>query len=124
MGGGPAWWTLSGVAAGLAVAAEETSAIVLPAPLVASAIARWSLGPGRLVAPPAGGRWRRAVIVSLAAAAAIASLFYSSFLANPGGVLEPFRAAGTYLDRGIAPADRARVALLRRTAHRIRRPGA
>ena len=107
LGGGPAWWTLSGVAAGLAVATKETSAIVLPAALVACAIAWWSLGPDRPDAALAGGRWRRAAIVSLAAAAAIASLFYSSFLANPGGILEPFRAAGTYLDRGIDPPDHA-----------------
>ena len=39
------------------------------------------------------------------AAAAVAALFYSSFLARPGGVLEPFRAAGTYLDRGLDPPD-------------------
>jgi uncharacterized protein (TIGR03663 family) len=107
MGGGPVWWTLSGVAAGLAVATKETSAIVLPAALVACAIAWWSLGSDRPDAPLAGGRWRRAAIVSLAAAAAIALLFYSSFLANPGGILEPFRAAGTYLDRGIDPPDHA-----------------
>jgi len=43
--------------------------------------------------------------VGLAAAAAVAGLFYSSFLAAPGGILEPFRAAGTYLDRGIDPAS-------------------
>ena len=107
MGAGPAWWVLSGVAAGLALATKETSAIVLPAALVACAIAWWSLGPDRPDAPLAGGRWRRAAIVSLAAAAAIALLFYSSFLANPGGILEPFRAAGTYLDRGIDPPDHA-----------------
>ena len=107
MGGGPGWWTLSGVAAGLAVATKETSAIVLPAALVACAIAWWSLESDRQDAALAGGRWRGAAIVSLAAAAATASLFYSSFLANPGGVLEPFRAAGTYLDRGLDPADHA-----------------
>jgi hypothetical protein len=53
----------------------------------------------------AGGRWAAAALVCLAAAAVVSSLFYSSFLANPGGVLEPFRAAGTYLDRAVAPAD-------------------
>lgn len=106
-GGGGAWSTLAGVAAGLAVATKETSVIVLPAALVACAIAWWSLGPDRPAAPLAGGRWRRAAVVSLALGAAIAALFYSSFLANPAGVLEPFRAAGTYLDRGVAPADHA-----------------
>ena len=45
-GGGLAWSALAGVAAGLAVATKETSVIVLPAALVACAIAWWSLGPG------------------------------------------------------------------------------
>jgi hypothetical protein len=34
-------------------------------------------------------------------------LFYSSFFAAPGAILEPFRGAGTYLDRGIDPAAHA-----------------
>lgn len=106
-GGGLAWSTLAGVAAGLAVATKETSVIVLPAALVAGAISWWSLGPGRPRNPLADGRWGGAALVSLAAAAAVAALFYSSFLAAPGGVLEPFRAAGTYLDRGIDPASHA-----------------
>jgi predicted membrane-bound mannosyltransferase len=46
-------------------------------------------------------------MVSLGTAAAIAALFYSGFFSAPAGVLEPFRAAGTYLDRGLAPADHA-----------------
>ena len=44
------------------------------------------------------------MIVSLAIGAGIASLFYSSFLAHPGGVLEPLRAAATYFQRGVDPA--------------------
>ena len=43
-GGGLGWSALAGVAAGLAVATKETSVIVLPAALVACAIAWWSLG--------------------------------------------------------------------------------
>jgi predicted membrane-bound mannosyltransferase len=35
--------------------------------------------------------------------AAVALLFYSSFLGHPAGVLEPFRAAGTYFQRGVDP---------------------
>jgi predicted membrane-bound mannosyltransferase len=34
-------------------------------------------------------------------------LFYSSFLAAPAGVFEPFRGAGTYLGRGLDPANHA-----------------
>ena len=100
-GGGLAWSTLAGVAAGLAVATKETSVIVLPAALVACAIAWWSLGPGRPRIPAAGGRWGSSAVVGLTAAAGVAALFYSSFFADPGGVLGPLRAAGTYLDRGV-----------------------
>ena len=57
---------------------------------------RWE--PGRPPHALADGRWRRAALVSLAAAAAVAALFYSSFLAAPGGVLEPFR-GGRHLPR-------------------------
>jgi uncharacterized protein (TIGR03663 family) len=105
MGGGLAWSTLAGVAAGLTLATKETSVIVLPAAIVACLISLWSLRPGRSLTPLADGRWGRVVLVSLATAAAVAALFYSSFLATPGGVLEPFRAAGTYFDRGIDPAS-------------------
>jgi uncharacterized protein (TIGR03663 family) len=97
------WSIAAGVAAGLAVATKETWVIVLPAALVACAISWWSLGSGR--PRLAGGRWAKPALVCLAAAGVVSSLFYSSFLANPGGVLEPFRAAGTYLDRAVAPAD-------------------
>jgi uncharacterized protein (TIGR03663 family) len=105
LGGGLVWSMLAGIAAGLAVATKETSAIVLPAALAAVAIAWWSLGPGRPNHPFAGGRSRVSALVSVGVAAAIAALFYSSFLAAPEGVLEPFRGAGTYLGRGIDPAD-------------------
>jgi uncharacterized protein (TIGR03663 family) len=99
-GGGLAWSALAGVAAGLAVATKETSVIVLPAALVACAIAWSSLRRN----PLAAGRWAMAVLLSIAAAVAVAALFYSSFLAAPRAVLDPFRAAGTYLDRGIDSA--------------------
>ena len=49
-------------------------------------------------------RWRRAAIVSFAIGAGIASLFYSSFLTHPRGILEPLRAAATYFERGVDPA--------------------
>ena len=107
MSGGLAWSTLAGVAAGLAVATKETSVIVLPAALVAGAIAWWSLRPRQHPTPLEGGRWLKAALVILAAAVAIAALFYSSFLTAPGGVLVPFRAAGTYLDRAVDPASHA-----------------
>ena len=98
------WPVLAGIAAGLAAATKETAVIVLPASLAACALAWWSLGSTRSSVAPANAGWRRAAIVSLAIGAGIASLFYSSFLTHPGGVLEPFRAAATYFQRGVDPA--------------------
>jgi uncharacterized protein (TIGR03663 family) len=121
-GGGFLWSTLAGVAAGLAVATKETSVIVLPSALTACAFASWSLGPDRsrgrealasrgegALSPrsPVDRRWVVAGLVSLAIATAVAAVFYSSFFAAPGAVLEPFRGAQTYLDRGIAPVSHA-----------------
>jgi len=106
-GGGLAWATLAGVAAGLAVATKETSIIVLPAALASCALARRSLrGAGLALGAPSGG-WGTAVATAAASAAVVAALFYSSFLAAPAALIEPFRAMATYLDRGIDPASHA-----------------
>ncbi len=99
------WPAAAGVAAGLAVATKETSIIVLPASLAAAAIAWWSAGPDRPRTWLAERRGQTAILAAVVVAAAIAALFYSSFLANPSGALGPLRAAGTYLDRGVDPAD-------------------
>ena len=106
-GGGLAWAAMTGVAAGLAMATKETAAILLPSAVAAAAIAWWSVGAGRPPNALTESRWLRAVLVSLTVAAAVAALFYSSFFAAPAAILEPFRAAGTYLDRGIGPSSHA-----------------
>ena len=103
--GGLRWPALAGVAAGLAIATKETSVIVLPASLAACALAWWSLGAARPAIALAGGRSRKAVLVGLGACAAVAVLFYSSFLTHPAAILEPLRAAPTYVARGVDPAD-------------------
>ena len=100
--GGQKWSVLAGIAAGLTLATKETSVIVLPAALVGCAIAWWSLGPDR-PSPLSGSGWRNMVLVGLAAATAVGVLFYSSFFADPAGVLGPLRAAGTYIDRAVDP---------------------
>jgi len=97
-GGGSAWSVAAGVAAGLAIATKETSIIVLPAALAAAAFALW---PWRRGFSPA----LRLVLVAVLSAAAIAALFYSSFLTNPAGVLQPLLGAGTYFNRGVQPAS-------------------
>lgn len=101
--GGRRWPALAGVAAGLAIATKETAAIVLPASLAACAIASWSSRPA--TPAPAGADRRTGMLIGLGACAAVALLFYSSFLMRPGDVLGPFRAAPTYLARGVDPAD-------------------
>ncbi len=45
------------------------------------------------------------MVIGLATCAAVAVLFYSSFLTRPGDILGPLRAAPTYLERGVDPAD-------------------
>ena len=103
--GGRGWWIAAGAAAGLAFATKETSVIVLPAAVVACAIAWWSLGPER--PRIAEGRWRTPALSGLAVMAFVAAVFYSSFFTFPGGILEPFRGAGTYMARGVDPASHA-----------------
>jgi len=95
------WAAIAGAAAGLTIATKETWVLVLPAALAACAVAWWSLGPSRPAAPGAALWGRAAVGVGLALA--IAALFYSSFLAHPGAILDPFRAAPTYVQRGVDP---------------------
>jgi uncharacterized protein (TIGR03663 family) len=107
MDGGRAWWILAGIAAGFAVATKETSVIVLPAAILACTIAWWSLGSERPQNAMTRGQWRAPVVTSLAAAAAVAVVFYSSFFTAPAGILEPFRGTSTYLARGIDPASHA-----------------
>jgi len=106
-GSGIAWSALAGLAAGLAIATKETSVIVLPTALASCAIVVWSLRTAPQPDRAAGRRWAAAVLVSMAVAVMVAALFYSSFLASPGAILDPFRAAGTYFDRGVDPADHA-----------------
>jgi uncharacterized protein (TIGR03663 family) len=104
---GRAWWILAGIAAGFAVATKETSVIVLPAAILAYAIAWRSIRSPRSPYTIAGGPWRRPLFTSIAAAAAVAVLFYSSFFTAPAGILELFRGTSTYLARGIDPVSHA-----------------
>jgi uncharacterized protein (TIGR03663 family) len=122
-GGGLTWSLVAGIAAGLAIATKETSVIVLPAALASCAIA--IVGTGHLwrrtsavaeaMADRRGLARRRlvvrsqvlSVVAGCAAAVIVAVLFYSSFLTNPAGVLQPLLGAGTYFDRGTQPASHA-----------------
>ena len=98
------WPVLAGIAAGLTLATKETSVIVIPASLIACVLARRSRGHTLPSPAPNARRWR-APLVGLATAGGIAAVFYSSFLTHPRGALAPFRAAATYFQRGVNPAD-------------------
>jgi hypothetical protein len=104
MGGGLAWSAAAGLAAGLAVATKETSLIVLPAGVAACALAWMSLGPARRQPVADEIRWAAA---GIGVAAVVAALFFSSFLSFPAGVLAAIGAIGTYLERGVDPANHA-----------------
>jgi uncharacterized protein (TIGR03663 family) len=103
--GGRAWWILAGIAAGLAAATKETSAIVLPSAIFACAAAWWSLGSSRPRHAATDSRWGASALAGLAAAVVVSAIFYTSFFAAPSAILEPFRGIGTYLARGIDPAS-------------------
>jgi uncharacterized protein (TIGR03663 family) len=102
-GAGLRWALTAGVAAGLAMATKETAAIVLPAAVVAVLLARGvRLQADRVRLKPDTTRMT-GFAVGIFAAAAVAALFYSAFLTDLAGILGPLRAAGTYVDRGVAP---------------------
>ena len=102
----------AGALAGLAYATKETSVIVLPAAVVAVALASLTSPPGRQQGqasarsgpPPIG---LGALAACAAAALLVAFLFYSSFLRYPGGLIESIRAFGVYLDRGVGSGPHA-----------------
>jgi uncharacterized protein (TIGR03663 family) len=104
-----AWWaSCAGAFAGLAYATKETSAIVLPAALIALAVARATTRSGsveeRASAHPGPGAvpWG-GIAAGVVAALLVAFVFYSSFFRYPGGLLESVRAFDIYVGRGIGP---------------------
>ena len=105
--GGRAWWVLAGIAAGFAMATKETSVIVLPAAITSCTIAWWSLGSERPQNAMTSRPWRVPLVTGVAAAAAVAVAFYSSFFTAPASILEPFRGTSTYVARGIDPTSHA-----------------
>ncbi len=101
-----AWWALAaGLAAGLMAATKETSVILFAGLLAAlglvAAVERVRARHGRVVADGDAWVWRDARVklpkafhvgLFLVAAAAVAALFYSSFLSHPEGIVDAFRA--------------------------------
>ncbi len=116
-----AWWALAaGIAAGLMAATKETSLILFGALLAAFAALSLveSVGTRRRGVVTAGDAWvwrdsRTKLptvfhsVVFLAAAAATAGLFYTSFFHNPQGLADMVRAIGASLTRAGHPGFHA-----------------
>jgi uncharacterized protein (TIGR03663 family) len=96
----------AGACAGVMLATKETAVIALACLLAGMAAAVLPAPAGRERLPGAGptpsARPRRDAVLALAAAAAVAALFFSSFLTRPAGPLDAVRAAGPYLERATA----------------------
>ena len=95
-----AWPVLAGVAAGLAVATKETAVIVLPgvAGRVRARVVVARVGTAVAAIARPTPRWREPRSSACAIGAAIAALFYSSFLDASGAAsCEPLRGARTYV---------------------------
>ncbi|HUT28395.1 MAG TPA: flippase activity-associated protein Agl23 [Sedimentisphaerales bacterium] len=94
------WALAAGVFLGLCHATKETSIIAfgcIAAALLLTFIFRGKPSWPALNTDKPTRRWH--IAAGLAAAAAVSALFFSSFFANPAGVLDSIRCYGTYFDR-------------------------
>jgi uncharacterized protein (TIGR03663 family) len=96
--------TVAGGCAGLAYATKETSIIVVPAAIVAVALAHhWAGTDRRRLAARMDERRRPTVghaVAGVAAALGVAWLFFSSFFAHPAGFIDSIRALRVFVERG------------------------
>jgi uncharacterized protein (TIGR03663 family) len=94
---------LTGACAGLMHATKETAPLALGSMLLALALTllvdRWR---GQACPPIRSVVRGRDALLALLAAALVSSLLFSSFLANPPGIVDSVRAYGIYLDRASA----------------------
>jgi uncharacterized protein (TIGR03663 family) len=96
---------VAGACAGLAYATKETSVIVVPAAVVAVAVAHHWTGPGRRqpaarVMDERGGPPVRHGIAGAAGALGVAWLFFSSFFTHQAGFIDSIRAFRVFVERG------------------------
>jgi uncharacterized protein (TIGR03663 family) len=93
------WAILTGIFLGLMHATKETCIIAFGSMFLALLFmfSMWRLK-ASLVSAVKGIKSSH-IIAGLAAAAIVSALFYSSFLINPGGILDSFRAYGAYFGR-------------------------
>ncbi|MBA7624959.1 hypothetical protein ES703_32379 [subsurface metagenome] len=93
------WAILTGIFLGLMHATKETCIIAFGSMFLALLLMLLMWRPKGSLASAAKAIKRSHLIAGLAAAIIVSALFYSSFLANPGGIFDSFRAYGAYFDR-------------------------
>jgi uncharacterized protein (TIGR03663 family) len=95
-----AWALLTGIFLGLMHATKETCIIAFASMLLALLLTRCSKPDARCLNEYRESRIKyRDVIAAVATAVIVSALFYSSFLTNYNGILDPFRAYTTYFNR-------------------------
>jgi len=93
------WAILTGVFLGLMHATKETFIIAFGSMFLALLFTLSMWRPKASLVSAAKEIKSSHIILGLAAAAIVSALFYSSFLTNPGGILDSFRAYGAYFSR-------------------------
>ena len=100
---GPFPALVTGVCVGLMHATKETAALALGSMLLALALTLLVERRRRQARAPIRSVVRgRDALLALLAAAVVSGVLYSSFLGNPGGIVDSARAYGIYLDRARA----------------------
>ena len=94
-----AWALLTGISLGLMHATKETCIIAFGSMLLALLLMLLMQRPKRALINAAKAVKPSHLIAGLAAGAVVSILFYSSFLTNPGGILDSVRTYTTYFDR-------------------------
>jgi uncharacterized protein (TIGR03663 family) len=93
------WALLTGVFLGLTHATKETCIIVFGAMFLAVLLTLMTDGPKNFFANLTGAVKPSHLIAGLAVGITVSALFFSSFLSNPGGILDSIRTYVTYFNR-------------------------
>ena len=94
-----AWALLTGAFLGLTYATKETCIIVFGSMFLAVVLTLVTGRPKSSLANAAKAIKPLHLIAGLAAGIIVSALFFSSFLSNPGGILDSLRTYGTYFNR-------------------------
>lgn len=101
------WGAAAGLFAGLMFATKETSVLLFAAAGAALLLVKPWRDPDTIFVEPRRGARLRQVAAAAAAFAVPAALLYSSFLSNPGGIIDSVLSFGGYFQRAGDPGAHA-----------------